>query len=152
MNHNEGSGGYVNERGEFVRGESVESPKIEVGEVVETKEKSKMIDLESLRIAAKGFMGEEVVLSRDEQISRLRREIEDEEALDKGPTDYDKFMALTPEEKDAELARQNKGLFGEDKYTIDELAEELKPKGGPSLHSLRAAVKRAELERLLAEQ
>lgn len=179
MNHNERAGGYINENGEFIRGDSVESTEPETRGSTKSEENIGRIDLESLRATVKGFMeggedstegdggalsisknklrammgGSEVSGSRDEQIASLRQEIEAEEAADSGPTDYDKFIALSPDEKQAELVRRNEGMGPEDRYdNVDEIAEELKPKQGPSIHALRAELAREKLKKLLGEE
>lgn len=104
------------------------------------------IDLNAIRVSAPPEQEE----TREQKEERLTREIVELEQKIRGPSRYDLFLALSPEEKEAVLIENNKTVPASEQFvSVDEYAESLQPaRGTPNVDKMRLGMKRAELEKL----
>lgn len=102
------------------------------------------IDLNALKDVASKQPEE----TTEQKTERLNREIAELEQILQGPSRYERFMELSAEAKETELARANNTLPPDEKYTnVDEYAESLRTVG-PNVNKIRLAAKKAELREL----
>ena len=104
------------------------------------------MDLNALRAAAQEKMQPKF---KEEQIAELQQQIARLEAKIGGPSEADKFRALSPREPKARLQDLNSTLSEEEKYTAESYIAELADTGGPSLSNMRLQMARQKLESLL---